>query len=89
MWDPCSLSRDQTCTPCIGSTESQPLGHQGSPILLVCVRVSSCIKTVLTCPVKIFKTPQLWGFVVCLSLDLGLGSLRRGPQDKDSSVFGR
>ena len=22
MWDPTSLARDQTCTPCIGSTES-------------------------------------------------------------------
>ena len=26
-----SLTRDQTWIPCIGSTESQPLGHQGSP----------------------------------------------------------
>ena len=29
-----SLTRDQTCTPCIGSVESQPLDHQRSPILV-------------------------------------------------------
>ena len=27
MWDPSSLTRDQTDVPCIGSTESSPLGH--------------------------------------------------------------
>ena len=32
MWDPSSLTRDQTYTPCIGSTESQPLDHQGIPL---------------------------------------------------------
>ena len=26
-----SLTRDRTCVPCIGSTDSQPLDHQGSP----------------------------------------------------------
>ena len=29
MWD--SLTRDRTRAPCIGSAESQPLDHQGSP----------------------------------------------------------
>ena len=29
-----SLTRDQTRAPCIGSVESQPLDHQGSPISL-------------------------------------------------------
>ena len=31
MWDFSSPRRDQTCAPCIGSTESKPLDHQGSP----------------------------------------------------------
>ena len=31
MWDPSSLTRDQTLAPCIGSTESQSLDRQGSP----------------------------------------------------------
>ena len=30
MWDPSSPTRDQTCTPCGESTESQPLDFQGS-----------------------------------------------------------
>ena len=28
-----SLTRDQTCAPCIGSSESQPLDQQGRPYL--------------------------------------------------------
>ena len=28
-----SMTRDWTCAPCIGSTESQPLDHQGSPLI--------------------------------------------------------
>ena len=32
-WDLHSLTRDRTCTFCMGSTESQPLDHQGSPQL--------------------------------------------------------
>ena len=35
MWDLSSLTRDQTCAPCIGSADSKPLDDQGSP--------SSCI----------------------------------------------
>ena len=42
-----SLARDRTLAPLIGSAESQPLGHQGSPhqpgfwsLFLMCVRVS-------------------------------------------------
>ena len=31
IWDPCSLTKDQTWAPCIGSAESYPLDHQGSP----------------------------------------------------------
>ena len=31
MRDLSSLTRDRTHTSCIGSTESQPLEHQGSP----------------------------------------------------------
>ena len=31
MQDLSSPTRDQTHAPCIGSTESQPLDHQGSP----------------------------------------------------------
>ena len=31
MWALSSLTRDQTCTPCTGSIESQPLDSQGSP----------------------------------------------------------
>ena len=31
MWDLSSLTRDQTRAPCIGSAESSPLDHQGSP----------------------------------------------------------
>ena len=31
MQDLSSLTRDQTQAPCIGSVESQPLDHQGSP----------------------------------------------------------
>ena len=30
-----SLTRDQTWAPCIGSTESYPLDHQGSPYNLI------------------------------------------------------
>ena len=35
MWHmgPCSLSRDRTQAPCIGSMESYPPDHQGSPSL--------------------------------------------------------
>ena len=32
-WDLSSPNRDQTCAPYIGSVESQPLDHQGSPCL--------------------------------------------------------
>ena len=31
MWDLSSLIRDQTCTPCLGSTEFKPLHCQQSP----------------------------------------------------------
>ena len=30
-WDPSSMTRDRTCTPCIGSMESYPLDFQQSP----------------------------------------------------------
>ena len=33
MWDLSSLTRDRTCTPCIGSAKSQPLDPQGSPLI--------------------------------------------------------
>ena len=33
LWDLSSLTRDWTCTPCIGSTESKSLDPQGSPNL--------------------------------------------------------
>ena len=33
IWDLGSLTKDQTLTLCMGSTESQPLGHQGSPLV--------------------------------------------------------
>ena len=32
MRDLSSLTRDQTHAPCVGSTESQPLDRQGSPL---------------------------------------------------------
>ena len=32
VWDHSSLTRNQTCAPCLGSTESQRLDHQGKPI---------------------------------------------------------
>ena len=35
MWDLISLTRDRTCAPCTGSTESYPLDCQGSPISIV------------------------------------------------------
>ena len=31
MWDPSSLTRDQTQAPCIGHAKSQPLDFQESP----------------------------------------------------------
>ena len=31
MWGLSSPTRDRTCAPCIGSTESQPLHHQEAP----------------------------------------------------------
>ena len=34
-YDLSSLTRDQTRAPCVGSTTSQPLNHQGSPRALV------------------------------------------------------
>ena len=34
MQDLSSLTRDQTCAPCSGSVESQPLNHQGNPFFL-------------------------------------------------------
>ena len=40
-----SLTRERTWVPCIGSTESQPLDHQGSPHMYVfIVRVLSFIR---------------------------------------------
>ena len=33
IWDLSSPTRDRTLTPCTGSAESQPLDHQGSPLL--------------------------------------------------------
>ena len=35
IWDLSSLIRDQTLTLCIGSMESLPLNHQGSPKLVL------------------------------------------------------
>ena len=35
MWDLSSLTKDETCTPCIGNAESKPLDHQGSPRISV------------------------------------------------------
>ena len=32
IWDLSSLTRDETHAPCIGSMESEPLGHQGSSL---------------------------------------------------------
>ena len=32
MHDLCSLTRDQTRAPCMGSAKSLPLGHRGSPL---------------------------------------------------------
>ena len=32
MWDLSSPTRDQICTPCIGSTKPQPLDCHGSPL---------------------------------------------------------
>ena len=32
-WDLSSPTRDRTCATCIGSAESEPLEHQGSPLL--------------------------------------------------------
>ena len=32
MWDLSSLTKDETCVPCTGSTQSQPLDHQQSPL---------------------------------------------------------
>ena len=34
LLESCSLTRDLTWAPCIGSSESQPLNHQGSPVML-------------------------------------------------------
>ena len=31
MWDLSSPTNDQTTGPCVGSMESYPLNHQGSP----------------------------------------------------------
>ena len=41
QWDLSSLTRDWTRAPCIGSMESKPLGHQGSPKTLL-VTMSTC-----------------------------------------------
>ena len=48
MWDlqlrhvgSSSLTRDQTWAPCIGSTESQLLDHQGSPSLILIIKILS------------------------------------------------
>ena len=32
IWDLSSLTKDQTCAPCIGNVESYPLDHFGSPM---------------------------------------------------------
>ena len=52
IWDLGSLTKDQTLTLCMGSTESQPLGHQGSPLVPL---------NVLTCPSRVppFNSPQV------------------------------
>ena len=42
LWDFSSQIQDQTCTPCSGTTKSQPLDHQGSPssqIFVFCISV--------------------------------------------------
>ena len=36
IWDLSSLIRDRTRAPCIGSAESYPLDHQGSPLFVFC-----------------------------------------------------
>ena len=36
MWDLSSPTRDQTLTPCTGSTESYPLDRQGCPECIYC-----------------------------------------------------
>ena len=51
MWDLVFLTRDQTCTPYIESTESQPLGHQGSPSPTSCFHV--LLVSMLTCRHKL------------------------------------
>lgn len=51
MWDLVFLTRDQTCTPCIESTESQPLGHHGSPSPTSCFHV--LLVSMLTCRHKL------------------------------------
>ena len=37
VWDPSPPTRDRTCELCIGSTDSWPLDHHGSPSFCVCV----------------------------------------------------
>ena len=39
-----SLTRDQTRVPCIGSTESYPLRHQGSPQTFLSLSISISLK---------------------------------------------
>ena len=52
IWDLGSLTKDQTLTLCMRSTESQPLGHQGSPLVPL---------SVLTLPSKVppLNSPQV------------------------------
>lgn len=38
-----SLTRNGTRTPCTGSMESQPLGHQGSPICVLFFGCAGCL----------------------------------------------
>ena len=60
--DSSSLIRDQTQAPCIESTESQPLDHQGSPCHILCVscKTTQSLRQFLSVLNHIIPTPPLF-----------------------------
>ena len=63
-----SLTRDRTQAPCIGSSESQPLDHQGSPIqwyifkillIYLLLPLFTCARSLVL--LRLFSSCQEWG----------------------------
>ena len=81
IWDHSSLTRDRSCAPCSGSTESQPLDRQGSPLPLFNGKKYCIIQIYLeaNCWVRLYGTTTLSPSPAFLWLMLILLCPRPGP----------